>query len=152
MSSSDQCAVGPDGNLLDASEITWQHDPDDPTPVGPAPSVPKPTTLHVFFRGGAAPTVKVAGSRHSVHVPKPSKHVLDADNAECASGLGSKRRRVSRKRVVESKPEEASEGDDASGGEANPAATDTDVEMTDDAAVEEAYLATKSMGDKDREV
>jgi hypothetical protein len=30
MATSDQCALGPDGKLLDASEIVWVHDPDDP--------------------------------------------------------------------------------------------------------------------------
>lgn len=30
---SDQCAVGPDGRLLDASEIEFRYDVDDPTPL-----------------------------------------------------------------------------------------------------------------------
>jgi len=34
--SSDNCAVGPDGKLLDESEIDWVHDPDDDTPIAPA--------------------------------------------------------------------------------------------------------------------
>jgi len=34
--SSDNCAVGPDGKLLDKSEIDWVHDPDDDTPIAPA--------------------------------------------------------------------------------------------------------------------
>ena len=29
----DQCAIGPLGNLLDASEIEWHNDPDDPEPL-----------------------------------------------------------------------------------------------------------------------
>ena len=29
----DQCAIGPLGNLLDASEIEWHHDPDDQVPL-----------------------------------------------------------------------------------------------------------------------
>ena len=33
--SSDNCAVGPDGKLLDKSEITWVHDPDDDKPMPP---------------------------------------------------------------------------------------------------------------------
>ena len=32
-SAGDQCALGPDGNLLDTSEIVWVNDPDDPMPV-----------------------------------------------------------------------------------------------------------------------
>jgi len=31
--SSDNCAVGPNGELLDKSEITWIHDPDDNRPM-----------------------------------------------------------------------------------------------------------------------
>ena len=29
----DQPALGPDGQLLDASKITWYNDPDDPHPI-----------------------------------------------------------------------------------------------------------------------
>lgn len=29
----DQCALGPDGRLLDVSEIVWHHDPDDAIPI-----------------------------------------------------------------------------------------------------------------------
>ena len=32
---SDQCALGPDGKLLDASDIIWLNDPDDLTPIPP---------------------------------------------------------------------------------------------------------------------
>jgi hypothetical protein len=158
MSSSDQCALGPDGNLLDASEIVWQHDPDDPTPLMPPPS-PKPTTLHAFFRGGAAPALEVGGSRRSVRVPKPSKRVLDADNVESASKSTSKRRKVSRKKIVNSEPEDVSEEDHVSDREEDAVADiaaqaddDSDIEMMDNADAEKAYLATKSMGDRDREV
>jgi hypothetical protein len=31
----DQCAVGPDGRLLDASQIQFFNDPDDSTPLPP---------------------------------------------------------------------------------------------------------------------
>jgi len=34
--SSDNCAVGPNGKLLDESEINWVHDPDDNMPMAPA--------------------------------------------------------------------------------------------------------------------
>jgi hypothetical protein len=157
MSPSDQCAVGPDGNLLDASEIAWQHDPDDPTPLMAPSSSPKTPTLqwHPFFRGGAAPTLEVAGSRCSVRVPKPSKRVSDANNAESASKP--KRRRVLQKKIVSSEPEDVnsepedvSEGEHVSDREENAVAGD--VEILDNADAEKAYLATKSMGDRDREV
>jgi hypothetical protein len=35
----DQCALGPDGKLLDASKIAWYGDPDDPQPIQPTPVV-----------------------------------------------------------------------------------------------------------------
>jgi hypothetical protein len=37
--SADQPALGPDGQLLDASKITWHHDPDDPHPIQPTSGV-----------------------------------------------------------------------------------------------------------------
>ena len=33
---SDNCAVGPDGELLDKSQIPWVNDPDDDEPMAPA--------------------------------------------------------------------------------------------------------------------
>jgi hypothetical protein len=33
----DQCALGTDGKLLNASQITFFHDPDDNTPLPPIP-------------------------------------------------------------------------------------------------------------------
>ncbi|KAJ7107353.1 hypothetical protein C8R44DRAFT_941074 [Mycena epipterygia] len=41
MASSEQCAVGSDGNLLPATEIQWFNDPDDKTPIA-APSKDQP--------------------------------------------------------------------------------------------------------------
>jgi len=35
---SDNCAVGPNGNLLDASQIVWFNDPNDNEPMAPATS------------------------------------------------------------------------------------------------------------------
>lgn len=31
----DQAALGPDGKLLDATEIVWYNDPDDAQPIQP---------------------------------------------------------------------------------------------------------------------
>ena len=38
MSTEDQCAVGPDGQLSDASQIQSFHDVDDEIPFPPVPS------------------------------------------------------------------------------------------------------------------
>jgi hypothetical protein len=37
--SADQPALGPDGQLLDASKISWYNDPDDPHPIQPGSEV-----------------------------------------------------------------------------------------------------------------
>ena len=39
MSTEDQCAVGPDGQLLDASQVQFFHDIDDKIPLPPIPSM-----------------------------------------------------------------------------------------------------------------
>ena len=92
----DQCALGSDRQLLDKSEIFWHHDPDDPTPIIAPATGTAPT--HPFFTGGSSPSVVAASSHHSGRVSKPSKHVLDADNAKRAEG--SKRPRASRCVVI----------------------------------------------------
>jgi len=37
----DQPALGPDGQLLDASKIAWYNDPDDPHPIQSVPTSSK---------------------------------------------------------------------------------------------------------------
>ena len=68
MATSDQCALGPDGKLLDVTEIVWVNDPDDPIPIEPIrqadvgdilPS--NSSTIHLYFRGGPPPATMVAG-------------------------------------------------------------------------------------------
>ncbi|KAF8805039.1 hypothetical protein BYT27DRAFT_7213457 [Phlegmacium glaucopus] len=53
MATSDQCALGPDGTMLEPSEIIWFNDPDDPTPIPPIQQAgtfptfpPKSPTIH----------------------------------------------------------------------------------------------------------
>lgn len=41
----DQVAVGPDGQLLDASKIPWYHDPDDAEPIQPPSTKPSTSSL-----------------------------------------------------------------------------------------------------------
>ncbi len=82
MATSDQCALGPDGGLLDASEIHWVHDPDDPMPIAPA--------------------VMAAGSRRSTRVSQPSKRVLDPNNAKHSTVMPKRLRPSHQNNVVES--------------------------------------------------
>ncbi|KDR71462.1 hypothetical protein GALMADRAFT_143735 [Galerina marginata CBS 339.88] len=150
----DQCAVGPNGELLDESKIVWVNDPDDPTPISPAPSLL--TRVHPFFTGGLVPAVMVAGSRRSGRISKPSKRMLDPDNSERAEG--SKRPKASRPAILESDTEDNEDPDDVdepgatTDGDDAANDTDKDSEMADVEAAEEAYAATKAMGDNDRDV
>ena len=43
----DQPALGPAGKLLDASQIEWFHNPDDPHPMRPI-AIPQGTVLIYF--------------------------------------------------------------------------------------------------------
>jgi len=43
---SEGCAIGPDGELLDASEIENFNDPDGDEPIAPATRSVTPTQLH----------------------------------------------------------------------------------------------------------
>jgi hypothetical protein len=171
MPTSDQCALGPDGKLLDASEIVWVNDPDDPMPIAPIQQAgvdttalpPKSSVTHPFFRGDPPPVVMIAGSRRSARVPQPSKRALDPDNVERPDVSKRSRPRASRqKNVVESDSDEHDEdcvGDDNRNGSTDTEPeggieTDIDSEVADIdlESIEEAYATTKAMGDADREV
>ncbi|KAI0038376.1 hypothetical protein FA95DRAFT_1613436, partial [Auriscalpium vulgare] len=102
---SDQCAVGPDGRLLDASEITFYNDPDDENPLpasitssmtpssAPAVNAFDILTCKTAAQHPAAP--KVAGARRSGRVSRPSGRVRNPDNAASTSVL-QKRRSLTR--------------------------------------------------------
>ncbi len=76
-----QCALGPDGDLRDASEITWYHDIDDAHPIS------GPTTAQSVG-----------------HCPQRTAHLTerlrDPNNTE-APGLVSQRKAVERYRAVQ---------------------------------------------------
>ena len=165
LTSSDQCALGPDGKLLDASEIVWVNDPDDLMPIASAAVDATVLPPHPFFRGGPPPAVMVAGSRRSARVPQPSKRALDPDNVERPDA--SKRLRPSRtKNVIESDSasdehdedcvDNRNDTTDAEGGIETEVDSDHESEVVDidldSETVEEAYATTMAMGDSDREV
>ncbi|KAG1893156.1 uncharacterized protein F5891DRAFT_1196785 [Suillus fuscotomentosus] len=121
----DQCAVGADGNLKDASEIVWHNDPDDKCPL-PAPgrTTEKSTApVHHFFTGAQSWSKRKA---------------VD-------SGPGTSRR-VARKVI----PASSASSDDAGNLDG-----EDDAECTEDGAAEDGaealYAQTKAMGDADRE-
>lgn len=47
--SADQPALGPDGQLLDASKIAWYNDPDDSHPIQPTPRVQEGDVFHFII-------------------------------------------------------------------------------------------------------
>jgi hypothetical protein len=169
MAPPDQCALAPDGTLLDAADITFYHDPDDATPIPQANSTTSSTPLHPFFRGGI-----IAGSRRSIRTTCPSARITDPDNVEALVATRKRSatvtvsaevtQRVARQvKLTDSdegtehchesdKGEINSEDEDdiATGGictEEDGGGHPDDVEQ-----VEEAYRATKAMGDTDRQV
>ena len=78
---SDNCAVGPNGKLLDQSEIPWYNDPENDMPMAPATTShstvqgqPSATTLNSFITK-AAPTV-----HRSTHAPRLSTKSINLDN------------------------------------------------------------------------
>lgn len=126
-SDTNQCAIGPDGALLDASQIVWYHDPDDTTPLsapsGPSASVAGglsvPSGLHRTsssnsvassassanlnsddFRASHKPATVIAKVRRTTRRPVPSSRLLDAQNSAFSST--SKRSLGKRKANVDS--------------------------------------------------
>jgi hypothetical protein len=79
MANPDQCALAADGSLLDAADITFYDDPDDDAPIPSltASSKASSSTLHPIFQAK-----KIAGSRRSVRITRPSARIIDPDNAE----------------------------------------------------------------------
>ena len=75
------CAVGPDGNLLDAKDIQWYEDVDSSEPINLAITLSSSittanmsTAIHPFFHG-------VATACRSGHMTRPSNRIIDPDNA-----------------------------------------------------------------------
>ncbi|KAJ7212844.1 hypothetical protein C8J57DRAFT_1227483 [Mycena rebaudengoi] len=148
---SEQCAVGPDGKLLDAKTIVWYNDPDDAQPLPTAPT----STIPSFF-----------GPRRTGRVSVPSARVTDPDNAEkgkrkAAAALPNPRS-TARSRSAPSDTEETEHEEDVHMSDANTTedgATEDgateDGEEADEAEEEEdpmtAYLKTKAFGEADLE-
>jgi len=168
------CAVGPDGKLLNAKDIEWYEDIDSSELIKQAATPSSTTTasssatIHPIFRGGLAPAVVVAGARRSGRAIRPSNRITDPDNAETlssnithkrkASGGTAASRRVNRKVTINSDDEGSTDGnenDDYEPDFAEHPATTSDGEGGDTEPEEDfdlAYASTKAMGDADREV
>jgi hypothetical protein len=140
---SDNCALGPDGKLLDASKIPWFNDPDDDEPMASATTSSTnqrqvTTTLDSFI------TKAPPAARRSTRAPRPSTKAIDPNNimnhkrkpSDTATGKPCRPRHTSPVR----------EEDDAT--EPNP----TDTEDEDPVDPDIAYEETRALGDADREV
>ena len=158
---SDNCAVGPDGQLLDASKITWYNDPDDDMPMAPTTTLPSTvqgrpsvTTLDSFV-------TKVApATRRSARAPRPSTKLIDLDNVMTLKhkACNTASTNPSRRHCQASpgyEEEEATEPDPTPTDiEDEPDPTDSDIEDDDDDLVnpDAAYEEAKALGNADREV
>jgi hypothetical protein len=73
----DQCAIGADSHLKDASKIMWHNNPDDKCPLpAPGPTTEKSTApVHHFF----------IGAQRSNQAPRPSMKIVDPDNVASLS-------------------------------------------------------------------
>jgi hypothetical protein len=89
--SSPGCAQGPDGKLLDASEITWYFDADDDEPLQslqsqsklPVSSTPQPAGLSGHRRSGRVthPSVRACDPNNTVNTTTAHKRLRSNDDA-----------------------------------------------------------------------
>ena len=80
------CAIGKDGQLLDASEIVFYHDPDDDTPISGPPASKGLVTVRL-----GPPAQILAGSRCPQRMLHPSTKVHDPNNVESARSAGKRK-------------------------------------------------------------
>ena len=158
---SDNCAVGPDGQLLDASKITWYNDPDDDMPMALTTTLPSTvqgwpsvTTLNSFV------TKVTPTTRRSARAPRPSTKLIDPDNVmtlkcKACDTASTNPSRCHCQASPGYEEEEATEPDlTPTDIEDEPDPTDSDIEDNDDDLVnpDAAYEEAKALGDADREV
>lgn len=157
--------MGPDGELLDASDIQFFNDPDDDVPI---PAVPEATSTP---SGGQATHI-TQFFRRSDRARKRSSRLTDPNNVEVAkrkaNETGDTRPSVRARRSAPSPapmdeddntpaddddddmPDLADPSDSEDGGD-NESVNDGD-DKTDDEEINAAYEYTKSLGDADRAV
>ena len=145
---SDNCALGTDGKLLDASQIHWFNDPDDDEPMASAST--SSTTQHPMAQVATMLDSFITNvppaARRSTRAPRPSTKVIDPDNVMNLKRKpsSSATRKPCRPRLTSPVHEE----DDAIASELDPTDTEDDNPINPDIAYEE----TKALGDADREV
>ncbi|KAK7464860.1 hypothetical protein VKT23_006065 [Stygiomarasmius scandens] len=92
----DNCAVGVDGKLLDASEISWSFD-SDPAVIPPASWKPLGSStlgstknaFDMLLSKGHTPASSIAGQRRSTRDRRPTEKVLE--NLKAATSKGKRK-------------------------------------------------------------
>lgn len=146
------CAIGPDGRLLDASEIDWVNDPDDDEPM------PMATTSSMVQRSlDSFVTKPPLPARRSTRAARPSTKAIDPDNAMAikrktsdapAPNPSRRLRHVSPEHEEDAATDSDTSEPDCSRG----TNTEEDDPVSQGEAYEEAYEETKALGDADRKV
>src|SRR6266851_5470227 len=75
---SDNCAVGPDGNLLNTSQIVWFNDPDNDEPMAPATSLMAQPQVSMMTLDSYI--TKVPAAHRSTHTSCLSTKAIDPNN------------------------------------------------------------------------
>jgi hypothetical protein len=175
MADPDQCAIAADGSLLDASAIKFYNDPDDDTPLPAVPSATPVTTstqvkpVHPFFQGGPAIGKKAAESRRSTRITDPNnmealasttrKRSATTTGASAEASLRASRRAkpidVDDEIEYNADTDHATFTTEVTNDGIETVTTEeenNDKDSSDIECIKTAYLATKAMGDADREV
>jgi len=148
---SEGCAVGPDGELCDASEIEFFNDPNNDQPIALATtsSTVQPS-LNSFVTKLPPP------ARRSNRVPHPSTKAIDPDNAmatkhKTSDAPNPNPSRRLRQASPEHKEDRASEPDTTEPNQSH-YADSTNTEEDDPIDPGKAYEEVKALGDADRQV
>jgi hypothetical protein len=163
---SDQCAIGSDGQLKDASEIEWFNDVDDDTAMLPPPPALKASssagTLDAFVQlrnSGRTPASISAGSHCSGQATKPMEKVRATATSSSISGSATRSVLAKRSIMVDSQNSPAlkrmftsAKKKDDDNDEIPELQDVSDDEDEDGDDGEEAYNKTKMFGNLDREV
>jgi len=148
---SEGCAVGPDGELRDVSEIEFFNDPNDDQPIAPAT-----TSLTVQPLLNSFVTKLPPPARRSNRVPRPSTKVIDPDNAmatkcKTSDAPNPNPSRCLRQASPEHEEDRASEPDTTEPNQSH-YANSTDTEEDDPIDPGKAYEEVKALGNADRQV
>src|SRR6266487_1624848 len=85
------CVLGPDGKLLDATEITWYHDKDDDAPLPPSIGNSRPARRHIpssHLTGDNAEAPQLKSHQVAIEAEQQRLRSLAKRNAEDASLSG----------------------------------------------------------------